>query len=484
MNNHIGVISFITHNSHLNYGATLHGWAFQHYLKSRYDVNTLIIRYIPKALQGENLKYPLFNSWKNPFKQSQRWYKYIFKRFLQMFNYTIQPIDNIRKWNKFQSFIDRNLKTTKLLYDYSDLQNISNIEDIQFKMFVCESDVIWKINSIEDIDENFFLSFPVANGCIKVAYAPSISSKNIEGEIEKKFRHLTKDFYAISARDEEGSKYLSKFLNRKVPHVLDPTMLLSEKDYLDIMIEPTLKEDYLLIYTCSSDDTRMVKEAVNFAKRNNLKPIEISNYAINRFMLNHEVKTSIGIEEWLGYMKNSKFIICNSFHGICFSVIFKKEFYVFQRDNSDFRIHDLMNSLGIKERMVSYDNKVLPIYSSKLDYETIYSKLSDLRKESDSFIFENIVKNINSIDTISMHLNSNLFKAKQADTSDNGRRKETLDLISKEEPRICKHSRGSADVCGDSEVGVLWGGGNLLIISNLLLKQAYYNKFYHNTLRS
>lgn len=389
----IGIISFVTHSSHLNYGATLHGWAFQRYLKQRYCIDTIIIKYVPKALIGENFKYPFLNGWKNPFKQSSKWYVYIIKRFLQWVNYAMQPFDNVDKWIKFQAFIDNHLSTTKQTYSYIDLQETNSIEQIPFDMFICESDVIWKLNSIEDIDENFFLSFPVAMNCKKIAYAPSIRKKTMEGDLAEKFRLLTNDFIAISARDKSGSDYLSRFLNKNVPHVLDPTLLLNEEDY-DSIIKLPSESNYLLIYTCSSDDTKMVKAAVKYAVDNNLKPIEISNYAINRLMFNHKVSTSIGIEEWLGYMKKASVIVCNSFHGICFSVLFKKDFFVFQRDNSDYRIPDLMKSLGIENRMIPFDSKVLPTEQEQINYEKVYFNLKSLRIQSDAFIMENIAMNV------------------------------------------------------------------------------------------
>ena len=38
------------------------------------------------------------------------------------------------------------------------------------------------------------------------------------------------------------------------------------------------------------------------------------------------LKTGILVEEWLAYIKNADFIITDSFHGICFSIIFHKQF--------------------------------------------------------------------------------------------------------------------------------------------------------------
>lgn len=382
----IGIISYITHSSHLNYGATLHGYAFQKYLKKKYNLDTKILRYIPKALSGENQKYPFLNRITNPFNQNQKWYVYIAKRLLQRINYLMQFNDNIKKWKNFKKFINNRLSTTIHTYTYNSLLDSHHIDDTNFDMFICEADVIWKFNSVDEIDENFFLNFPAAKNRIKIAYAPSISSKPFQGELMNKFTELIQEFSGISCRDRKGSEYLTQILNKPIPHVLDPTLLLDADEYSKLAIEPKEKNDYLLIYNCSSDDTKMVRLACKYAKKMNLKPIEISNYAINRLMMNHKVINHAGIEEWLGYFKNAKFVICNSFHGICFSIIFKKNFFVFQRDNSDFRIPGIMNDFQLSNRMIPYDNKAIPDEISEINWDNVYNNLAQMQNKSDIFI--------------------------------------------------------------------------------------------------
>lgn len=316
----IAIISYITHSSHLNYGATLHGFAFQHFLRSK-GANSTIIDYFPKALNGENLKYPILN------KRKGRSY---ISWFIVKINWLIGFTGNISKYNKFERFKRKYLTLTDMCYDYEQLKSCTKIDGRVYNKFVCEADVIWKISSMDSIDENFFMTFPAANNAKKIAYAPTVSSKSLEGIVLEKFKNYIKPFYAISTREKKGASYLSSILDRKVVPVLDPTLLLDANDYEKVLSNPGEK-DYLLIYNCTVNDIKMVKESINFARKNNLKVIEISNYALNRFVVWHNVKVNVGIEEWLGYIKNAKVICTNSFHGLCFSVIFKK-IYSFSKE--------------------------------------------------------------------------------------------------------------------------------------------------------
>lgn len=383
----IAIISYVTHSSHLNYGATLHGFAFQYYLKSRYGICSNIIRYVPKALAGENLKYPILNAKGN---------RSLINNIIIKLNWLLGFRANLKKWRKFNGFIDNILQTTRKTYSYEVLLNEPNEELQKFDMFVCEADVIWKIQQSDNIDENFFLAFPAATESIKVAYAPTVASKKMQGDVLERFKRLTTPFAAISSREKRGAQYLSEVLNREVPYVLDPTLLLTAADYDHIISEPNVDRDYLLVYVCTVNDREMVKAATEYGRAHNLKVIEISNYWLNRFVVSHEVKVDAGIEEWLGYFKNAKMVISNSFHGVCFSIIFKKDFFVFQRDNKDYRMQDILESLNLENRLIPYYSKQIPKTVTAIDFSDVDTRLDILRKNSDDYIRQNICNHINN----------------------------------------------------------------------------------------
>lgn len=139
------------------------------------------------------------------------------------------------------------------------------------------------------------------------------------------------------------------------------------------------------------NDQLMVKEAEAYAQRKGKKLIELSNWNINKLQNNHQVITDAGIEEFLGYFKNASEVICNAFHGVCFSVIFKKPFYVFQRDNSDYRMKNITEELGLSLRFVPYDNKHLPLVDNQIDYNEVYKTLYKHRQRSYKYIEDYIL---------------------------------------------------------------------------------------------
>ena len=381
----IGIVSYNIHSVHMNYGAALHSWAFQQYLKKN-GCDSVVINYFPARFKRHGLPYSI----KYPFLNYKRFWN-IPHLIYHISNWLILGfIPNLRKYKKFSRFFNEKMKNTQNEYSQKELKGISDIEGLDIDTFVAESDVIWKLFKNGSFDEVFFLHFPFAEGKRKVAYAPSLSSRPFTQDEEDKFRELVSDFTVISTRERQGAEYLTRILKKEVDWMLDPTLLLDECDYLPIIQLPQ-ERDYILLYNCMINDQLMVKEAEAYAQRKGKKLIELSNWNINKLQNNHQVITDVGIEEFLGYFKNSSEVICNAFHGVCFSVIFKKPFYVFQRDNSDYRMKNITDELGLVSRFVPCHNKHLPEGDLVIDYDDVYRKLGIHRQRSFKYIEDYIL---------------------------------------------------------------------------------------------
>lgn len=378
----VGIISYNIHSDMLNYGAALHSFAFQQYLY-KLGAASVIIDYIPTKIQHKNLKYPILN----------------LKRLGGGFNHHIMNWGlgfraHLRKHRKFINFFDRFFVKTPTTYRCDDLMQAESLDGLDISTFVTESDVTWKSYRQGDFDPAFYLQMPSAEGKRKIAYAPTLSSRPFSEEDEETFRRLVKDYSAISTRESQGAEYLSDILDRDVDWCLDPTLLLSAEEYSQIAVQPKEK-GYVLMYNCMKNDRVMVREAERFASSKGLKLIEISNFYENSIKFDHTVKTDVGIEEWLGYFKHADYVICNAFHGFCFSVVFGKQVLLFERDGSDFRMRNITSALGAPQCLIPHDDKKIPEYAygseSIIDYETVRQRLEVLQQKSKAFIDTHII---------------------------------------------------------------------------------------------
>ena len=226
----VATISFTTHSRHLNYGAVLHGWAFQQVLK-RMGCESVVIDYLPRSLKNHRFKWPIldtFRCWRRPAVFARRFLQWLFS-----------TCANLRKWRKFERFIHSQLVVTPETYTEDSLVAAERLGDLDPAVFVAESDVIWKRSRRFGMDRGFFLDFPAAAGKRKVAYAPSLAKVGFEGEDGERFARYVRTFSAVSSRERAGAEVLAGILGRDVPWLLDPTLLLSAA-------VPTLAETTLL----------------------------------------------------------------------------------------------------------------------------------------------------------------------------------------------------------------------------------------------
>lgn len=376
----VALISYNIHSDHMNYGAALHSFAFQQYLY-KYGIRSIIIDYYPKMLEGRNIKYPFLNF-------LRIWHIRTFVR--HQLNWLRGFFSNIRKYKKFERFFELYTKKTKKCFSHVELMTATSIEGLPIDTFVCESDVIWKLYSKYDFNDVFFLNFPSAENKRKVAYSPSLGARTFDKEEERMFVKLISDFAGISTRERQGANYIKELTGRNVDWVLDPTLLLNDDDYDKIATAPK-EHGYILLYNCMVNDHVMIREAESFAKKRGKRLIEISNWSINKMKYNHTVKTDVGIEEFLGYMKYADFVICNAFHGFCFSVIYRRPVFLFQRDSSDYRMKNITDALGLSDRMIPYYDKHIPVDIKDIDYDAVYKLLENHRNRSYNFINKYII---------------------------------------------------------------------------------------------
>jgi hypothetical protein len=379
--NKVGIISINFRQRNLNYGATLHSFAFQKYL-DKYNVDNVIIDYLPQFLYKKyRMDFPILNAFLPRLRL-----KTVLGRLLVGFFLLIPA--KIR-YNKFYVFFKRNYRKVDNCgepFDKEVFFKHTQISSFDFEKIVCESDIIWSPKFNEGFDRAFFCDYDFSKQMIKVAYAASISDTNFTKDEEQIFKTLLDNFDYISVREFQTRDYVQTLTGKSIYHVLDPVLLLNAEDFLPYC-KNTKARNYVLVYNCGKNDRIMLKRAKKFAQSRGLKLIEISFYPWN--VIYNKVVASAGIEEFLGYFLNAEFVITNAFHGICFSILFKKDFYVFERDGIDLKGRSLVAILGLEDRFIAGKNNQLT--NKRINYDDIYKILDSERKKSAIFIKDAII---------------------------------------------------------------------------------------------
>jgi len=362
-------IATITCHNVYNHGASLQEYALLQYL-SNLGYETETINYTPDYLSGH------FNllSVDNP-----RFKKNIFlKLFYILLKLPIKLFDFPRK-KKFDAFSNEYIKTsTKQYKHYRELKKNPPEADI----YICGSDQIWNSYFQNGKDPAFYLDF-VPPEKLKISYAPSFAIEEIEDSLKDFVKEKVEKIDAVSVRESSGQRILSDLGISNVKQVLDPVFLLNEEEWKKIASNVREKK-YVLVY--DFDNNLNIKKIAEELKiKNGLQIIALNknvSYADKKYF-------HIGPNEFLGLLLNADFVLANSFHALAFSLIFKKNFVVFNRnDKINTRMRDLLKLLHLEERM--FDHKNFD-YKKEIDYRKITNLLEEQIKKSKGFLKDSLI---------------------------------------------------------------------------------------------
>ena len=184
-----------------------------------------------------------------------------------------------------------------------------------------------------------------------------------------------------------------------MPVVLDPTFLLSEIQWREIA-EPIHKKGYIFCYFLGNNISAR-KYALQLKKETGLNIVCIPFMdEINKCDIQFgDIRLfEVNPTSFLSYIINAEYVVTDSFHGTVFSVIFQKQFVVFNRfaDNrklsTNSRIDTLLETLEITRRRIlipTTTKEAVRIMTDEIDYKHVMKKLKELCNDSlDYLVFE------------------------------------------------------------------------------------------------
>ena len=260
----------------------------------------------------------------------------------------------------------------------------------KYDIFICGSDQIWSPSPLI-FSSYYYLGFAKKK---KIAYAPSIGIAQYPAAFIPKVRPLLERFDRLSVREKMGADIIGSIVGRKVPAVLDPTLLLQREDWERLVLPRTLcKKDYLLCYFLTYNEI-YVRYAVEYARRHSLQVVTFtipglkSNFA--------DVVLAAGPQEFVTAIKQARLIFTDSFHGSIFSLQFRKVFYTFKRfaddapNNQNSRVNNLLQLAGLDRHFIDKDNLSLIETLPAIDYEAVERNLSREREKSIQYLKDSL----------------------------------------------------------------------------------------------
>ncbi len=256
------------------------------------------------------------------------------------------------EFNFAEKFSNKYLNITKKYSNYTELLELGKNNGY----FIVGSDQVFRPNVALNVLDSFLLNY--VNHCSKkIAFSASFGvtkeqflKENNNDTIEK-MKNALKTFHLISVREKSGIEICKDILGIDAEWIIDPVFFLKKEDYDKFTIHSDFNcQDKIISYIIHSKNNKL-------KKINNEKIIQLA-------------RSNISVEDWLNAIKTCKILITDSFHGVCFAIIFNKPFIcVTDGQNSKTRLDSLFEMLCIKDKTI---NNILNISADDI-FEVDYT---------------------------------------------------------------------------------------------------------------
>jgi hypothetical protein len=327
----IGILTY--HRSH-NYGAVLQAYALKKFLINSGQNSVEFIDYFP-----DYHKKMYTNIKRVPFKNFNIKGRITYPIYFAKDYLPIYILKEIRRY-KFNKFIKQYL-----------IKGNIGLVDKTYDVVIYGSDQIWRKQRKENcpgFNDIFF-----GNGLIKakkkIAYAASMGKIDLSNEDKTYLANAIQKFDSVSVRESNLVSILEDLSTKIIFQTLDPVFLLKKREWKSLVNKRPIKENYILLYNLQ-ENIECIKIANQIQKYTGLKIIEIIGTAKQKDY-SKNIKATAGPSDFIDLTWYATFVVTSSFHGVAFSIIFKKQFYTYLSSNSE-RVTSLLNTIKLMNRYV------------------------------------------------------------------------------------------------------------------------------------
>lgn len=264
----------------------------------------------------------------------------------------------------------------------------------KYDAYLIGSDVVWDTVHTNN-DSTYFLDFlENDNEVRKISYSPSVGQSDLTKLNRNIFEKWIDRFDYLGVREKNLEHYVQQFTNKKVRTVLDPSLLLQADDYRKIQADIEDK-DYILLYLVF-ENNEMIQSVVDFTNR----LARYYNCKVKHFIYNipeyvygsrGESFSFCSPTEFLALIDNARMVITNSFHGVAYSIVYRKPFYTWRREGAGEKTVLLLEDFNLSERILGefWD---IEKFDFSIDYTKSEKKIRERIEESKEFLVEALGK--------------------------------------------------------------------------------------------
>ena len=341
-------IAIFTMMEGMNYGQSLQNYALQEVLSSFSDAEHDV-----KAESVRNMfwsQYSPFTYWLTAEECFQ--HPYLPEVMKQV------PAQAVPWWlgrellrhRAFHQFAEENQRMSAIKVTQEHTQADTEAVRDAYDWVVVGSDQIWNGYIICMSGFDFGICLPPER---RISYAASFGVTKLPEQLYERYEGMFEGIAHISVREDAGVALVKEISGRMATVVPDPTLLLSKEIWRLVMKRPEnldTQAPYLLVYDLRIHDPAYVARVQEIAETRNLAVIMIPG---------DDWKTyTLGPAEFVYLVAHAAAVITDSFHGVCFSLIFERPVIAVvrsaasDRDDMSSRFDTLLPAYGIEQRRV------------------------------------------------------------------------------------------------------------------------------------
>lgn len=294
----------------------------------------------------------------------------------------------IQKKNSFDVFRDNYIESTPKImtnYGFARVAKTAKIDAI-----IVGSDQCWRPIYCFPYLKQMFACF-AGSQIRKYAYAASFGTDNWEySDNETKIASkLLRKFKFVSVRESSAVDLCKKYLDVEASQVLDPTMLLTCEQYTAIVEQAKTPASPGDLYYYILDSTPEKALLLNkISKDYNMQPFYVERIQQRP---NNYVGISVrpSVFSWLRGFLDAKIVIVDSFHGMVFSILFNKPFWVIaNKERGVARFESLLKSVGLENRIITDYQSI--DFLQTIDWGVVNRKVEQMRNMSKTLLLTNL----------------------------------------------------------------------------------------------
>lgn len=269
----------------------------------------------------------------------------------------------------------------------------------QYDAYVVGSDQCWR-PCYNQFLSAMFLDFDRRPDIKRVAYAASFGTDRWEltPEQTQMAAPLAQKFDAVTVREDSGVGLCKDHLGVEAVHVLDPTMLLTKEDYIRLIEQEHEPKSAGTLFNYILDpDEKKSAFIKDVAIKYGLTPFQVLPKCQTETRTKEDIKHRIedcvfpGVTAWLRAFMDAEMTIVDSFHGMVFSILFNKPFWVIGNAHRGMsRFTSLLKVFHLEDRLLDARNLDSADLKKPIDWDVVNAILDDRRKESKKLLLNNL----------------------------------------------------------------------------------------------